>query len=368
MTEPTPMGGSSMPNNIVPMSVDQAADAFMGLLGAEEKQPPAETPKEPAQISKEEVKQEAETQEVPQVSKEAPETEASSEEIQQPEAGPTFDTLDELSEATGLPIETLLNLKTRVKVDGEESIVPLRQLLKSYQLEGHLNRKTMELAEQRKALEAERETAMKDFQGRLQQADTLVKTLEDQFMKDMNSVDWTTLRATDLAEYSARRQDFIERNFQIQNLKQAAVFEAQKLQQEQTEKQQALYQDFLKKEQEMLNTKLPEWSDSEKAKSEKIKLRSYLLDQGFKDAEVANIGDHRAILLARKAMLYDESLKQVAVATKKVTPVPKFVKPGAKRGEAEAKADKSRESMARLQKSGRLDDAADVLLERFFKG
>lgn len=353
--EPTQVQGglNSMPNNITPMSVDQAADAFMGLLGAE--QPPETSKVEPAEVPKE-----VETQKEVEVS-------VTSEEVPKQEEEVTFDTLDELSEATGLSVEKLLNLKTKAKVDGEESVVPLAQLLKSYQLEGHLNRKNMELADMRKAFEAERESVQKDFQGRLQQADTLIKGIEEQFTKDVNTVDWQTLRATDPAEYSARVADFNIRQAQIQNFKQQAITEANKLAQEQSQKQQQAYKEFLTKEQESLNLKLPEWTDPEKSKTEKVKLRSYLLNQGFKDAEVSNIGDHRAILLARKAMLYDESLKQSAVATKKVTPLPKFIKPGAKQGAVEAKAEKTRESMDRLGKSGKLEDAADVILQRLFK-
>ena len=357
METPTPTGGIG-PNNIIPMSPDQAGEALFGLLGTQEVGGEPET--------KEATHPEAtETSATPKEA-EAP-VEAKTTEAETPtESAPTFETLDELAEATGLPMETLLNLKTRAKIDGEESTVPLAQLLKSYQLEGHLNRKNMELAETRKAFEAEQENVRKEFQGRLQQADTLIKTLEEQFMKDMNAVDWQTLRATDPAEYSARRQDYIERNIQIQNLKNNAQFEAQRLNQELTQKQQTAYQDFVKKETEVLMTKLPDWSDPTKASTEKAKLRNYLKTEGFQDAEIGGIADHRAILLARKAMLYDEMSQKAAVATKKVTPLPKFQKPGVK--QSDTGADKQKETFNRLHKSGRIEDAADLIEQRLFKG
>lgn len=357
MVEPAPIQSDGMGvNRIQPTDVEGAAQQFLGLLGAEE-QPPVEAPK-------------TEPQEAPV---ETQETEASVELSEEPateapaEQELTFEQLDELAEATGLSPDKILAMKVKVKVDGQEQLIPLNQALTSYQLREHLDRKIQEQADLRKQIESEREAVQKDFQGRLQQADSLIKGLEDAFMKDVNAVDWQTLRATDPAEYSARVADFNIRQAQIQNLKQTAITEAQKLQSELTEKQKTQYQDFLKKEQEALSLKLPEWSDPEKSRSEKVKLRSYLLGQGFQDTEISNIGDHRAILLTRKAMLYDEISQKSAVATKKVSPLPKFIKPGAKQGAAEAKADKTRESMTRLQKSGRTEDAADVIMQRLFK-
>ena len=64
---------------------------------------------------------------------------------------------------------------------------------------------------------------------------------------------------------------------------------------------------------------------------------------GYKPEEIDQVYDHRAIVIARKARMYDELVKNGDVAQKKVVKLQKrIVKPGARRTQAEAKADQSR--------------------------
>lgn len=352
---PPDQGASSLPNGITPMSEETAAQAILGILGA--------NPPPNATNHAEEVK------EAPEVPPEKAETADVPAEEPQAEDETTYSSLEELAEASGLGMDKLLNLSAKTKIDGQESSVPLAQLLKSYQLEGHLTKEQMKLADTRKAFEAEAESSRKELSSRLSQADAVLKQVEDHLMKDYAAIDWNTLRATDPAEFAARQVEMSQRYQQVQQWKKDSLDAAQKLQQEQADKFQKQYQEILQKETEMLSAKLPEWNNQEKAKSEKAQLTDYLKSIGYNDAEIRQMTDHRAIIALRDAMLYRNMAKQANTQAKKVNPVPKFQKPGPKRGEVEQKADKESELMSRLRKSGKPEDAVDILLNRgFFKG
>lgn len=315
------------------------------------------------------VAEEAETEEVTaqaETEGEQPEVKAESTETEQPEADAVElpDSFDGLAEAIGVDTDKLKGLKVRVKIDGQESSVPLAEVLKSYQLEGHVNRKSMELAEQRKAFEAEATAKQTELQTRLQQADSLLSNVEQGLLAQFNAINWDDLRQNDPAEFAAKRQEFAEQYQRVQAAKQQVLIEAQRMQTEHKQKMQNQLQETLKSEHTALLNKLPEWKDETKAKAEKDAIRGYLESAGFANEELSNISDHRAILIARKAMLYDQMQGKKPELTKKVINLPKVQKPGATKTNAEMKAEKQAELRARLRKSGDTKDLAKLLLGR----
>ena len=104
--------------------------------------------------------------------------------------------------------------------------------------------------------------------------------------------------------------------------------------------------------------KLPEWSDPAKATADKAAIRAYLLEQGYDENAVSSVADARAVLMARKAMLYDQMLKKADVAARKVAQLPtRIERPGT--GDVQP-LDKRSSAFQRLSKSGRVEDAAAV--------
>lgn len=336
---PTPTGGETS------HTVSSAAEALSGLLGAQE--PPKEQESQPSE-------------DATPTNENGGETEPSqAEEGEAQEA--TLETLDQLAEATGLAVETILNLKAKAKVDGQEATVPLAEILKSYQLSQHVNNESQELANQRKAFEAERQTKAQELTQRLTEAQALTQAMEQGLLAEYNGIDWTTLRNTDPAEFAARKQEYNERWQQIQSVKYQALSQAQKLQQEEVQKANEEMKKHLDAESKRLLDAIPEWKDQSKRAAEQSEIRSYMKSMGFTDQDVASIYDHRHVRLIRNAMLYEKASKQANLAQKKVANLKPVLKPGTQPSKADAKHERAKEQLSKLRKTGHVRDAAKAI-------
>ena len=241
-----------------------------------------------------------------------------------------------------------------IKIDGKDVEVPLDELKKGYQRHADYTRKTMEVAETRKAAEAQAQQAQQERITYAQNLQRMQAQLEGA-LQEQKETDWQALLNSDPVEYlrqqhqAQARQAALQENLAEQQ-KLAAYFQA-----EQAEAQKR----HLEQQQEALLAKLPEWKDEAKAKADKSALRDYLLEQGFAAAEVSNVADARAVVMARKAMLYDKMIEKAKAATKKVATLPaKVERPGV--GESQ-RLDKRSSAFQRLARSGSVEDAASVI-------
>jgi hypothetical protein len=212
-------------------------------------------------------------------------------------------------------------------------------------------RKTQELAEQRKAFEAEAQQIASERQQYAQ----LLGALEQQLQQTAGAEpDWDTLRATDPIEYSLQWTEW-QRG---QQKRQLIAAEQQRMQQlAQVEQQKAMAQ-TLERERQALLAVVPEWKDSERAKTEKQMVIEQGKKLGFSDDELAQAFDHRAIVALRKAALYDQLMsKKQTVEQSKPAPQ-KVVKPGTK-GTVDNSA--KRRAEQRFNSTGSIRDAAALL-------
>lgn len=115
------------------------------------------------------------------------------------------------------------------------------------------------------------------------------------------------------------------------------------------------------KAHETLTQKLDFWADTEKRKAFQTDLRTWGKTEGYTDEEINNIEDPRAMLMARKAMMYDKLMAEQSTIAEKKKPLPtgKVLKTQATDAVADPKADKLRKVAAR---TGRLDDQAAAIL------
>jgi ABC-type multidrug transport system fused ATPase/permease subunit len=233
-------------------------------------------------------------------------------------------TLRDLAEKNKMEYGDLLNLQVPVKVDGEESSVPLSKVVKSYQLEGHLNRKLMETAEERKTLQAQHTEALQGLQAKATELETGLQLAATVLQGEFSQVDWNKLKAEDATQYMLLKQQFEERKGQIVQAY-AAIEESKK---EAAEKQQATFQEMVAAEQKKLENALPELADKKTAKAEVKRVVDYLVNQhGYSEQEASQIYDHRWVLIARDAARYHELMQKSNAAKKVVRKVPKVVKP-----------------------------------------
>ena len=80
---------------------------------------------------------------------------------------------------------------------------------------------------------------------------------------------------------------------------------------------------------------------------------------GYTTEEIAQVSDHRVLLLLRKAMLYDRGQARKPAAKQRIEKV-KVAKPGTGTKTTKSKTKAARQ---RLAKSGRVEDAAELFLE-----
>jgi hypothetical protein len=292
------------PSGSGPLDVNSAANAILGMM-ADEGEQPTQEPQE-------------ETQEVQQ---------------EQVEETPRY----------------------RVKAAGEEREVTIDELIKSYQLGTDYTQKTQALAEQRKAVEAEKSAVEQAKQLRDQYAQRL-ELIQKVLAEQNKPENIEALKDTDPIGYAVKMAEQMQRKEQLS----AVQAEQQRLaHMRQAEQQQAL-QAHLAQEAQKLTQFIPEFSQPEKADQVRADIRQYAKSIGFSDQELANVYDSRAVLALWKAAQYD---KLVSQGPKKVSQAPPVLKSGAAKV-AQPETESYKAERNKLRKTGKARDAAN-LFERF---
>jgi len=253
--------------------------------------------------------------------------------------------------------ESLKGLKRRLKVkaeDGsdEEVELSLEEMEKGVMLERSYRQKTAQIARERESLQQKvRETIepkLKEYDDKLQIAEQVIwHTLAP----ELQSTDWNKLAQENPAEWAQKYQ-------KVQNIngKLAAIqAERRKIAEANAQEAQAKAMKAAEEAVETLRTEIPGWNDELYGRI----LRTSIEQFGFKAEEVNAITDPRAIKVLHDAMKYRALQAKPVVEKRTPAPVPKVVKPGtAEKGNAGA--DKWKEGMAKLRKSGRTEDAVEL--------
>ena len=312
-----------------PMNMAEAADALAGMLPDEgqEENSEAQLPEEGAAVD-EELLSDADALD-DETDTEQSEEDGESEEEEQPQV-------------------------FTVKVDGKEVEVTLDELQKGYSRTQDYTRKTQQIAEVRKQAEAE----LQSVRAEREQYAQLLGALEAQVQQAAQpNIDWDRLYQDDPIEYVRQREVMRE------NKERAAAIqsEQQRLAQLSHQEQMQHQQQLLQQEQEALMAAIPEWKDAKKAAAEKAMLVQFGQKAGFSPDELKNVLDHRAVVLLRKAALYDQMMSKRGQIKPVTNNGPKPAKPGAA-GRVSNNTEAMR-AQQRLAKTGRVDDAADAIFK-----
>jgi hypothetical protein len=242
-----------------------------------------------------------------------------------------------------------------VKVDGETREIPLSEALAGYSRTASWTRKSQALSEERKQFEAERQQVQQERAALTAQLKEAEVILQSQLPPEPDPSDpqaWI--------RYQQEKQ-------RLENVKQ----ERANLERKMHEEWQAKLNAHVAEENQKLAEYIPEWRDEDRALEEKKSLANYAVSAlGFPAEEVAEIKDHRVVLLLKKAYEYDKLSEKGADVKKKVKSG-STLKPG-KRSSSKSKASKSKKREAksqrdRLRKTGDVHDAArffhDTLLD-----
>ena len=322
---PTPAGSAVQG----PMNVAEAANALAGLLPDEGQQEDSEAqlPEEGAAVD-EELSAEADAA--------GDETDAEQSE------------LDEDTEQQEQP------QVFSVKVDGKEVEVTLEELQKGYSRTQDYTRKTQQIAEVRKQTEAE----LQAVRAEREQYAQLLGALEAQVQQvSQPNIDWDRLYQEDPIEWVRQREVMRE------NQEKAAAIqsEKQRLAQLSQQEQAQFMQQKLQQEQEALLAAIPDWKDAKKAQAEKALLVEFGQKIGFTPEELKSVVDHRAVLMLRKAALYDQLMSKRGNIKPVTNNGPRPAKPGAA-GRISNTTEAVR-AQQRVAKTGRVDDAANAIYQ-----
>lgn len=228
-----------------------------------------------------------------------------------------------------------------VDFDGETVRITAEEAKAGILRQADYTRKTMALAEERKALEADRQQAKQWFQQQL--------AVVQQFQEP--EPDWVKMRDEDPIGYIQQRDAWNEKQAQRQQM------------QQQTEAQlRAAYQQQMQEGQARLVDALPSWRDDTVRKKESAEITDGLVNSyGFRPEELQGLADHRLVLLARDAIKGRQAAKSTDIARKKVADKPKVQKPGSSTG----KGNPARTAAAQLRKRAQQTQSPDDWAKAF---
>lgn len=313
---------STTPAGSAQLDVGSAANAILGLMGSDD----------------------GSEQEQPEQELEANDSEAESEEYSEVEQE------DEVEEQ-----ETQTY---RVKASGEEKDVTLDELIKSYQLGTDYTRKSQAVAEERKAVEAERYAVQEAKQMRDSYAERL-QLIEQMLSQPQQEENLEYLKETDPIGYAVKVAEMSQKEKQLMQVR----VERERISQQQEYDRQQQLRAKIGEESQKLVAALPEFADPVKGEAIRKDVRTYGKQAGFSDDELANVYDSRAVLTLWKAMQFDKLQASKPGITKRVNEAPKTMKSGVTMPR-DSNSEELKKLKARAKQSGRVADAA-AAFERF---
>ena len=340
---------SSAPNGAGPSyvvdDVRTAGDAIAGLLFGDDDKPAAPEPP-PAR----------ERPQQPQRSgdEEPPDTGAD-------ESQPTGEEDDEgQGEQPPIPVAAIEPPKSwNAEEQAEFAKLPpaLQQTIsrRESQREAVLTQRSQEAAEARRAFEGERQAAMAQ-RGEYLSGLQKMMVLAAPEAAALNNVDWVAVQASSPAEYTrlhAMREALRGRLSAIEG-------EFQQQQQAMAYQQQQALGALVAREHTALNAAVPDFADEVKGVQLRKDLSTYLQDRGgFTATEIGQAYDHRLVVLAHKAMLYDRQISNAAAAdAKRNNPAPQVQRPGVSQDSSD-RGGNSR-IVTRANRLGRTHDVRDA--------
>lgn len=239
-----------------------------------------------------------------------------------------------------------------IKVDGEDTQVTLEELQNGYSRQRDYTRKTQELAEQRKAIEAQQQEVSQKDAIYSQLLPRMEATLKGELE---NEPDWNTLYEADPIAYVREKDVWNEKKQKLQ----AVQAEAQRVQQESQVEQQKKLQQFVEYGNKQLLDQIPEWQDNEVASKEKMSIRDYGVNVlGYTPQEMDSVYDYRVLLGLRNAWLQHKTQQATKVKPTEKKAAARTARPGT--SNVPKSTTPVKKAKQRLAKTGKVQDAAKL--------
>ena len=170
-----------------------------------------------------------------------------------------------------------------VNINGEEHQIPLDELLKGYSRQSDYTRKTQELSEHRKELDAYQNQWNAEVQQIQAERQQYVAALQHVIENSMGSldqfatIDWEALKNDNPLEYITKRDEFREAQDKVRQ----SQYQQQQTQQLQQQEMTRTHQNVLHEEHGKLVEALPEWSEPQSRQKLSTDIKAYALSQGY---------------------------------------------------------------------------------------
>jgi len=215
-----------------------------------------------------------------------------------------------------------------IEVNGQREVVRGADKIRELAQKGaHYSRGTEEVARVRESLyvQASAQQDMANFQ-QAAMGDMVALAAISQQLAQFENVDWQKVIDTDFV--SAMK--YQEQRATLRDQRQAKINELTAKHQQFQQSQAQAAQQLLASESAALLAKLPEWRNSDKATAERQAIATGLNEYyGYQAAEIAQLMDHRHLLVARDAMKWRELQKGKTNKDKQLRDAPPVVRPGA---------------------------------------
>lgn len=245
-----------------------------------------------------------------------------------------------------------------VKIDGKDERVTLKEALAGYQRQADYTRKTEEVANARKAIEAEQAQAR---QARDEYSRVLGVILERLGPEsgEPTAEQWNTLERSDPSTYAVQWA-----NYQRREAQRTAVKEEQRrLVNEKAAETAQTVRTYIEGERQKLVKALPVLAHPEKGPAEMKAMREYAKTFNYSDAELDQAYDHRMLLVLDKARKWDTHQAALTKAKGKIEGATQVSAPGARQPPRAAKTLAKKAAQDKFTKTGNIEDAVPLMFQ-----
>lgn len=266
------------------------------------------------------------------------------------------DEVEELEEEDGGEEEQQETYYT-VKVDGEDFDVTLEELQSGYSRQQAFTKRSQELAEQRKAFEAQQAETQQLRDAYAQQLELLTQQIQQTTPQEP---DWVGLaREVTAEEYNAIKAQYDSQKAALAQAEQ----ERQRIAQEQQAEQSEAMKKHLSAQRDEMMNRIPSWQDDATRNEERLEVIKYAQRRiGFSEEEISNASDARAIELLYKAWKWDNLQEKKPSVKKRTRKAPKMAKAGQPKTKAQVQSRSRQQAMERLNNEKSIDAAVNYLM------
>lgn len=189
----------------------------------------------------------------------------------------------------------------KITVQGQEIEVTADEAFKGYMRQQDYTRKTQEAAEQSRKADQLYQTVQQEYATRINQLDVLAGDMYRELVGDQQKL--ASLIESDPQEYLRQQAAMQNKVAKLQQVQQAQQ-QYQAMQANQADQHRS---ELLAQSEQALLEALPSWRDADKRASEQKEMAQFLISKGYSPNDLNDLTDHRAVLMARDAMLWNKA-------------------------------------------------------------